>query len=370
MKLVTKVFYKELLFSIVGVLFGFLLLFAAIDGFSEARFIGLGAYKFKTLTAILALNQPEYIYHLLPICTLIGAVLALSNMASRSELVVWRASGVSLWQMIGMVTSVGAILAVALWLIGDLGIANANRTASDIRKVALNRTTFFKNSGGYWSRQNLDNTHFRFINIENLKDNDTLLNVRLFDFDEHFTLQRFTEAKQAKPQGKLGVWTLMDGRQVDLINADNGLVTNSVETRILFDDVDLKENTLEVVQNYGQDNVNMTIAQIRERMNTMNETGQNSRAFEVAFWQKIFYPLSVIVMILLALPFAFMQTRKGGVGVRVFTGILLGLIFFVMTAVAQYLGPLVTFSPLGLAIAPSLIFFTIAIIWIRRATHV
>ena len=75
-------------------------------------------------------------------------------------------------------------------------------------------------------------------------------------------------------------------------------------------------------------------------------------------------------MVLLALPFAFMQTRKGGVGVRVVTGIMLGLSFFILTAATQYIGPLVTWSPIGLAVAPSLIFLSIAIFWIYRVTRV
>jgi lipopolysaccharide export system permease protein len=124
------------------------------------------------------------------------------------------------------------------------------------------------------------------------------------------------------------------------------------------------------MRSYGQEYAYLTFGQLDERIQTLSETGQSTRVFEVAYWQKVFYPLSILVMLLLALPFAFMQTRKGGVGMRVFTGIMLGLVFFTLTALAQYLGALVTYSPILLAVAPNLVFLLIALIWLRRITRV
>ena len=102
----------------------------------------------------------------------------------------------------------------------------------------------------------------------------------------------------------------------------------------------------------------------------MKVSGQSSRAYEVAYWQKIVYPFGIIVMLLLALPFAFMQTRKGGVGIRVFTGIMLGLLFFILTVMTQAIGGLVSISPILLASAPSVLFLAIAVVWIHRVTRV
>jgi lipopolysaccharide export system permease protein len=75
-------------------------------------------------------------------------------------------------------------------------------------------------------------------------------------------------------------------------------------------------------------------------------------------------------MLLLALPFAFMQTRKGGVGVRVMTGIFLGLLFFILNAMVQFLGPLLSFAPILVAVAPVTLFFIIAMVWLWKVTRV
>jgi lipopolysaccharide export system permease protein len=80
--------------------------------------------------------------------------------------------------------------------------------------------------------------------------------------------------------------------------------------------------------------------------------------------------LSIVVLLLLALPFAFMQTRKGGVGVRVMTGIFLGLLFFIMNSMVQFLGPLLSYSPFVVAVTPILLFLMIAMLWLWQVTRV
>ena len=75
-------------------------------------------------------------------------------------------------------------------------------------------------------------------------------------------------------------------------------------------------------------------------------------------------------MLLLALPFAFMQTRKGGVGLRVMTGIFLGLLFFILYAMVQFLGPLLSFAPALVAVTPVVLFFIIALLWLWNVTRV
>ena len=370
MNLMQQVFYKELLWSIIAVLLGFLMLFVTIDGFSEVRRVGNLDYTFMTLVKIVLLKVPEYIYQLLPICALIGSILALSNMAARSELVVWRVSGLSLGYLVRLLVAFGVVLAGVLWLLGDVGIASAERRAKEVSDTALHRNTFFDKDGGYWSKQNLADGNLRMINIRNVQGGNTLENINLYELTPQFALSRLIEAKTATAQAQAGVWLLHEVRIVDAHPDARGLVSNSKETFVADLQVDLAENTLSVIRNYDELSSNLTMAQLQERIATMQTTNQNPREFQVAYWQKFFYPFGVVIMMLLALPFAFMQTRKGGVGVRVFTGIMLGLLFFILTVMTQALGGLITLSPMLLASAPSVLFLAIALVWIYRVARV
>jgi len=135
--LVVRTFYKEMLLSIGAVLLGFFLILVTMDGLNEARSVGQKDYTMATLIGVTLLRTPDYMYRLLPICTLIGGVLALSNMAARSELIVWRASGLSVRQMVAMVSSLGALLALSVAFLGEVGVAKADETARSMKSVAL-----------------------------------------------------------------------------------------------------------------------------------------------------------------------------------------------------------------------------------------
>jgi lipopolysaccharide export system permease protein len=370
MSLIRRVFYKELLWSILAVLLGFLMLFITIDSFTELTQVGKKDYTLVTLVQIVLLKVPEYAYQLLPICVLIGSILALSSMAARSELVVWRVSGLSLMRLVRLIVGFGLILAALALYLGDAGIASAKRQAKEISGAALHRDQFFEDDGGYWSKQNLDTGSFRMINIRNVKDGKTLEGVNLYELTPDFKLNRIIEAKMATEQAKPGAWSLNDVRMIEIFPDQNGLATTSKETHIGEMQVDLAENTLNVIRNSEERNTNLTIVQLQERIQTLKVSGQSSRAYEVAYWQKIVYPFGIIVMLLLALPFAFMQTRKGGVGIRVFTGIMLGLLFFILTVMTQAIGGLVSISPILLASAPSVLFLAISVVWIHRVTRV
>ncbi len=93
---------------------------------------------------------------------------------------------------------------------------------------------------------------------------------------------------------------------------------------------------------------------------------QDSRRFEVALWGKFFYPLATCVLVLLALPFAQIQQRAGGVGMRIFVGILLGLVFIVFNRLFSYLALLHEWPPFLGAMLPGLIFLSAATAMIYR----
>jgi lipopolysaccharide export system permease protein len=65
---------------------------------------------------------------------------------------------------------------------------------------------------------------------------------------------------------------------------------------------------------------------------------QKTTRFEIAFWNKIFFPVAVIVMMIVALPFSYFQRRQGGIGFRIFAGTILGLTFFLFVRLFSNLG--------------------------------
>lgn len=370
MNLAVKTFYREILWSILAVLLGFSLVLVTMDGLEEMKNLGEFDYTWRTLVSVVLLRSPDYVYRLLPICTLIGGVLALSNMAARSELIAWRASGLSVKHMMGIIISMGAVLAAVVVVVGEAGIANADQWARSIKNTALHSDSYFKNAGGFWSRQLLGQDGSRMINVRTVVKGDTLSDVRLYEMTPDFALKGIVYAQTAQETEQPGQWRLKDVVRYDLNLSENGVVASKKEQRLDEQVVNLGDNTLSTIRYQGQSFVGLPLVQLRQRIDSLQSTGQRSRDFELEFWQKLFYPLSMMTMLLLALPFAFMQTRKGGVGVRVVMGIFLGLLFFILTALVQFLGPLLTYSPMLIAAAPTVLFLIIAMIWLWHVTRV
>ena len=96
---------------------------------------------------------------------------------------------------------------------------------------------------------------------------------------------------------------------------------------------------------------------------------QKTSRFEIAFWNKVFYPAAVVVMMIMALPFAYFQRRTGGIGFRIFVGTMLGLTFFLVSRLFSNLGVLNDWPPLFSAVFPLALFVGVALgmlWWLER----
>jgi lipopolysaccharide export system permease protein len=88
----------------------------------------------------------------------------------------------------------------------------------------------------------------------------------------------------------------------------------------------------------------------------LESNGQSAQRYEIEFWRKVFYPLSCLVMVVLALPFAYLHFRSGGIAGYVFGGVMSGISFFLLNNVFGYAGNLQNWSPWLTAAAPGFIY--------------
>lgn len=88
----------------------------------------------------------------------------------------------------------------------------------------------------------------------------------------------------------------------------------------------------------------------------LEANGQAAQKYEIEFWRKVFYPMSCLVMVVLALPFAYLHFRSGGIAAYVFGGVMAGISFFLLNNVFGYIGTLQTWSPWLTAAAPGLLY--------------
>lgn len=310
------------------------------------------------------LSLPTQLYELLPIGLLIGAVLALAGLAQRNELVVLRASGVSGLQLLLSLWLITLPLMFGALVLSEYITPRTEIQASESSLKLLGKAGGGRLSSGYWFKENQNNT-MRLINIGNLNDKSTVANITIYEFNPAQQLQSFTQAEkgyfkndqlhleqvqhstinpnalQALEQ-KTDITTLIELEQLPAMAIQTKLNAERLLARILTPE-------------------RMAITDLMDYISYLDQNQLQTERQSVALWRKVAYPFTLLVMITIAAPISFMQTRRGGVGSKIFVGILVGIGFFMANQLALNLGMLSQWQPWVTALLPSLLALTVAL---------
>lgn len=375
MSLVSRYLATEIVKGVVFVLLGFLALFAFFDLVNELDDVGRAAYRIPQALAYVALTLPSRVYELMPIAALIGAIYALAQFASHSEFTAMRAAGMGRWRALKaiLLAAVGFVLLTAV--VGELIAPPAERMAQRLRLGALGTGASGQFRSGMWIKDTLRNPagqveSLRFINIGKLAPDATLQDVQIFEFDPRFALRSVIRAQRASFEGT-AAWRLSGIDETRFISGktSDGMATLKSE----FVREDSREWPTEIgpdiVRVSMVDPARMSLAGLMSYTRHLKENRQDAQRYEIALWKKIVYPLAVVVMMMLALPFAYLQVRAGSIGYKVFAGIMLGVTFHFMNGLFSHLGLLNTW-PAWLSISiPSLVALAVAmslLSWVGR----
>jgi len=322
-KLLTRYLSREIYASILLVFAALIMLFALLDLINELNSMGRGDYRLGYVLLFVTLTIPGHVYELFPVAVLIGTIFALVQMAANSELTVYRSSGVSLKQMVKALARIGMPLVILCFLCGEFVAPPSERLAQQLRLKAQNAKVSVKEfRSGVWVKDENN-----FVNVKSVMPDMSLLDVSIYEFDEHYHLRSIIAAEHATFQEDAN-WRLEGVRQ----------------TR--FD-------------KQGATTDNRSSAEWRS---TLNPDILNVLLVvpEIAMWNKLAYPLAVLVMMLLALPFSAYQRREGGIGGKIFMGIVLGLSFHFIGRLFANVGALNEWSPLLSATAMNWLFLALA----------
>ena len=358
MRTLTRYIGRDVLGATLVVFAALLMLFSFFDLINELGDVGRGNYTIVGAVTYVALHLPARAYELFPVSALIGTLFALSQFVVSSEFTVMRVSGASLWQVAWAVIRVGIPLAIATFLAGEFVSPAAERLANTLRAAAKGDSSSVvaqQFDSGFWFRQDMT-----FVNVRSVLADLSLSGVRIYEFGPDFRLVAVRRAESGRFL-QPGRWQLSNV-QTTAFAGDTATMTTVAETT--WDTV-LRPSLLTVYQVAPE---RLELGTLYDNIRLMGANTKTTR-FEIAFWNKIFYPGAVLVMMVLALPFAQFQRRSGGMGVRIFTGTMLGLAFFMLGRLFNNLGVLNDWPPLFAATFPLVLFTAIAmglLAWIER----
>jgi lipopolysaccharide export system permease protein len=368
MQTVRRLLFGDILSAVVFVALAFLSLFFFIDFVDELRSVGQRGYTTLHAVAVCLLELPGHLYELAPIAVLIGTIYALSRMAQSSEYTILRTGGLGPGRALGMLAQLGLAFAFITFLIGDFIAPVSERLGSQVQ--ASFDGGFGLARGGAWLKERRatpEGERSISVNVGGALPDGELRQIRIFEFDRDGRLVRRLAADSARV-GDDQRWTL---RPATITRWDVG--EGPSRPRV-------QEQTLPTYQWPSTLAADVVAAAVMP-LNTMSTTelyryiqhlARNEQAvqtYRIAFWKRALYPFACVVMVGLALPFAYLHSRAGGVSLKVFGGIMIGISFVLLNNLAGHLGVLREWSPWVAASVPSLLYLALSMVaftWLVR----
>lgn len=353
MKLVERYIAKTVLSSIylvTVILIGLQIFILFVNQLDD---IGKADYTIWAALQFVLLDMPYQVYLFFPMASLMGTLIGLGVLANHHELVVLRASGMSVGQVILAIFKVSAVIIVVVTLLGETLVPHLSRYASDLKLAAVSAGQTLRTNAGTWLRQGND-----MVYVDEILPDGRLEQVTQFHFDaaHHMTFTRHMREIVHTDKG----WEAQDVTET-LIEPDK---TSAKVVPHLMWELSLNPKILRMSGNEPDE---MTMPELRKYLRSQKANHQTALNYELAFWQRLMQPLATLVMMVLAIPFIFGPLRTATLGSRLVTGAIVGFGFHLLNRFFGPLSQVYQWPPIFAAIMPTLLFAIIAMYCLKRA---
>ncbi|OCA52585.1 LPS export ABC transporter permease LptG [Photorhabdus namnaonensis] len=341
---------RTILQTILMTLFMLVSLSGIIKFVDQLRKVGQGEYTTISAGLYALLSVPKDIQIFFPMAALLGALLGLGTLATRSELVVMQAAGFTRMQIAGSVMKTAIPLVILTMVIGEWVAPQGEQMARNYRAQKMLGGSLVSTTKGMWAKDGDD-----FIYIQRIVSDTEIKGVNIYHFSDDKKLLSVKYAASAVYDEDSDLWKLSQVEESDLTDSKKitGSQRISADWKILLTPEQLNVVALEPEA--------LSISGLYQYIKYLKQSGQESGRYQLNMWKKIFAPLSVAVMMLMALSFIFGPLRTVPMGVRIVTGITFGFLFYVLNEVFGPLSLVYNMPAVLAALLPSLSFLIVSI---------
>jgi lipopolysaccharide export system permease protein len=392
-RILQRYFAVNIAQAVAFVLVALLALIAFMDLTAELPSVGKGGYMIQHAFLYILMQLPGHVYEAMPVAALIGTIYTMAQFAASSEFTIMRASSMSTRMAAAMLFKIGVVFVLITFLFGEVITPRIAPLAEKLKLSARGAAVSQDFRSGMWTKDSVHSegirgqvTGTRFFNVRQFRADGQLQGVKLYEFDTNFRMRSLITAASATFEGN-NTWRLNDVTETVFSNtrvlpapgtaapagasiqSQFGQDTSAVSTRRLPSMELVSEITPKILSVSSADPERMSANELAVYTRHLAENKQETERFKMAFWKKLTYPLSIFVLMALALPFAYLHTRSGGVSLKIFIGIMIGVSFILINTLFSHLGLLSTWPPFVTAIAPSLLFLLLALgalWWVER----
>ncbi len=353
MNTLDRYLYRTIMLYVLMAMTVLLTLGALFLFIGEQGDIGIGNYSAGDAFLYTMLNIPQQAFELLPIGAMIGALMGLGNLASGSELVVTRASGVSVWRTAWPVGLAGLTLALVMYGIGEYvapplaQFAKREKTASKLADVS------FAGSSGAWVKDGS-----LILRVQTGEVGQAFGGVSLFQLDGPTRLRSIQRAESVSVADP-GRWRLHNV-------ATSTFADNQVEGSVVDETTMRSTVNPDFLGLAATDPDLLTLRGLASYIDHLRRNSLGTASYEIGYWSRIARLFAVVVVTLLALPFVFGPLRTTGAGTRTVIGVLLGVVFFLITRTIENGGQLFGLNPVLVGWLPTTVIAVLTLIAIAR----
>ena len=331
MNILEKYIGRSIAGAVLSVIAVLMVLYALMGFANEFDQIGRHEYTMWHALGYSLLRLPERLYQLFPLATLLGTMIGLGALSRNSELVVIRSSGVTLSRLILAIMKTALILIAIAVFIGEVIAPPVQQYANLKRIKAINKELTLNTEYGLWARDGET-----FVHVRRVTNEGELKGITLYQFDNKQDLKIIVRARSAIHVDSK--WLL---KEVNKTYIDENKVTNKSINEMAWKSL-LDPELVNVVSVTPE---MLPIWKLDSYIAYLEENGLDAAQYELAYWSKLIMPVTILAMVLIAIPFVFVSQRQTPIGKQILIGFLVGISFFILSKLAGQVGVVYQLHP-------------------------
>ncbi len=340
--------------TVIGLL-GILSIFTLLNEIEAIR----NNYTMSNVFLFVLFSLPRLFCDVIPYAALIGCLVGLGILASNSELVVMRASGVSTWAITWSAMKPTLVLVFSGLYVGEYVLPDVEQTARINRERAMSIENKVTSEFGFWYREGDVYMHFDDVNRSGVLER---ISQYAYDDENRLTRSLFAERGVYHDVREGEKYWLLESVAITELEGD---FTRTEHLSSMRWDTELSPELLSTEILVKPDR--MSIGELSAKINYMQAQGLNSGKFKLGFWRKVLQPVATIALVFVAISFVFGPLREATMGMRVVAGLIIGLIFKFIHDLLSPASMVFGFAPIIAILIPIVLCVGVGYILLRRA---
>ena len=310
---------------------------------AELKHLNVGSYNALMITKYIILNIPESLEIMFPYAILIGSMLSLGAMSSDMEFVSMQSAGISISKIITIILIQAFLLSSIFYYATDHLVPKYSNKAEMKKNFALNKKLIFNKNGVWFKDKNT------FIKISEIYSDTKVSGVLIYSYDDNSlsSIKTIGHANFIDNQ-----WHL---KEINETVINNSSVTKKY-TKAEYVDILIDKKLINIKTHKSS---RLSLADVSQNISYLIKNNLDPDIQKKMYWEKLFMPISTVIMLFLSMPFIFGRDRSANLSKRLVLGVFIGIGFFIITSILPNLGMVLGIMPFISVLLPHILFLVL-----------